>query len=311
MNVRYEYSGGKSPESRINQLRKVVPEIINEVLNEIDSKYGDDVHISEQRPYHNRAHTYAVVDRTGRLLWAAHKADSNLVKEEDIYIGMIAAAFHDVVQERGAEKGSNEKKSIKVAHEWMEKFNKQNSSTIFTSTHKNVVKNAILGTIPDFNGKTVTQPNVTRNSPVITRMVALADLGAAGMLNALEGSDELDPDSTVGDNVKLFLEEKNNQDFIKKMRSGESLSNGYKRTWREKMVKSAKSQIDFVKGRMELFENEIAGFNSSVKNAIRGEFKYFDFSLQQAEEFYTQAKDASFDELIDMFDVEESVAEHL
>ena len=141
----------------------------------IRSRHEDNEDPADNMPFHCVAHTVGVLRRTGALLRAMRAS------EEEFQLGLLAAAFHDTVQNwapsttpdgrvlRQRSTGRNETESAAEAVVWMRR------AGVFREKHYHLVTQAILATIPGWDAvnQTVSQPRLTHEAPLVVRAVAL------------------------------------------------------------------------------------------------------------------------------------------
>jgi hypothetical protein len=248
-------------------------------LSLIRSRYETNSDPDNDMPFHCAAHTAGVIRRTGALLRAMDAA------EREHRLGRIAAAFHDTVQRwvprplsdgrilRSRCTGQNEADSAAEAVGWM----LQGSIKDFDEHDGLLVTQAILATVPgwDAANETVSQPNLTPNSPVVVRAVALADLGTAGMEAA----------AFVETGDQLFREE--NLDIARALRAANThpgLPADAIENYKARMLAWSRSQSGFAHGRRARLEIELGNLGSPAKAAVRALFSSFNTSLAAAAE---------------------------
>ncbi len=252
-------------------------------------------------PFHNQSHTNAVIRRAEFIL-RAMKDGGTPVSMHDFDLLRLSAAFHDVIQNWQEERisegdftkirrkrfiGDNEKDSIKTAHEFMENANQENKSGVFSEQDKAVLQEAIEATVPGFNPKLgVTQPNLKKESHPITRALALADLGTAGMNG---------PEKFLKEGDLLFKEE--NLDILEALKNPSALSDKQKGYFKKRILAWVKFQETFARGRKELLEKEVEGLPETAKEKIRQLFNKFDESIKAAEENSQKRQNMTFEEL--------------
>ena len=250
--------------------------------------------------YHNIEHTKKVMERVSDILREIRDAVPDAVSERDIGLGTIAASEHDVYQlyrptdkEDGSQfrqrfTGDNEAVSAYDAIQQMQQMNEQYDEEIFSRKDMERISEAINATTPGFDpdAGTVVQPQLSEESDVITRALALADIGGAG----IEGKAFLEE----GD--RLFREE--NLDIDKAIHSEEQLSADQKEAMRQRMLAWSKNQIPFIKGRQAHLDNELEGLPPRAQDALRDNiFTGFNEAIEAAQQSYERRQDMSFEEL--------------
>jgi hypothetical protein len=225
------------------------------------------------------------------------------VSEKDVALGVLAAAFHDVVQEWQENQidGKVMRQRFVVANEQAS----AHEAELFLSTLKNVVGervfsdediatvvDAIGGTIPDFSveHKTVIQPNITEKSLLLARVLALADLGAAGMDGA---------SAFLQEGNSLFREE--NLDMVRSLEYPESVTDEEKARYQKRMIAWSNFQPAFAAGRKKLLDQELRGMPETAQASVKKLFGKFDEAILAATERAQARAKMSFEELaIDM-----------
>lgn len=254
--------------------------------------------------YHSRVHSAVVVPQrvTGILrLWQEYSPA--LISDKDILIGRVAASTHDIVQiwdeavsfdgEVGMVRmkrriGDNEDASWKIAQALMDQMNWRYNRLIFTNNDKDLVQEAIKATIPgfDIDLMTVVQPFLNKCSDPVTRALALADIGSAG----------LDPVRFLEDGNELFREE--NLDIKVKLSSSYILTEREKENIRERMIGWSNSQPKFAKGREIKFLSEIEGIPHKAFCQTRRLFNKFSESICASSLVAKRREKKSFEELV-------------
>lgn len=232
--------------------------------------------------YHNQVHTAGVIERATKI------AQAMGLSNELVALTQIAASFHDIVQDfveieksdgsviRQRCVGANERESVAWAIEFMVDRDIKSPRT------HSIVAEAIMATVPAWNVQhgTAFQPALNSGSHMVTRALALADLGSAGM----------DPLLFASDSLTLFAEE--NIDIARvltqSMRSSD-LDNETQPTYRKstyhgRLVTWLKGQSDFVRGREALLPSELNGLDTKQKTKVTALFTGFEESIARAED---------------------------
>ncbi|MDO8529367.1 MAG: hypothetical protein Q7S18_01735 [bacterium] len=277
---------------------------IEQALGLIKEKYENRPDEKDNLPFHNAEHTKGVVDNVEKILKAIQQAspDLDLVSDHDVQIGRLAAAYHDTVQDWKENKvkegefekvsrkrlaGSNETKSGEEAAKFMRDANQ--NGAVFSEQDIQTVKRAIDTTVPGgWDGKTVIQTNLTKNSSLVERALALADLATAGM----EGSKRF-----LEEGPAIFREE--NLDILEAIRSGENISKDKQDYFKERMIKWLRDQPAFARGRQARLAVELEAIPEPARAAVAGLFDKFEDSIQKSQEVADEAGKESFEKLIE------------
>jgi hypothetical protein len=227
-------------------------------------------------PFHCMAHTIGVIRRTGTLLRAMEAS------EEELHLGLLAAAFHDTVQNwapsatpdgrilRRRFTGRNEADSAAEAVAWMHR------ARVFDEEQYHLVTRAILATIPDWDAEhqTVSQPQLKHEASPVVRAVALADLGIAGMdgLPFLEKGDQ------------LFREENPDLAALRRCLTCDDLGEGALEVCKARMLAWSRSQPAFARGRRALLEKDLGNLRGAARKAVRSLFCHFETAIGVSEE---------------------------
>ncbi len=248
--------------------------------------------------YHNTRHTESVIRRTKEILKAIVQANPAGRNERLVGLGELAGGWHDTVQDgevdsiedssftkkllrRFAEK--NERKSADEAVEYM-----RSTGGAFSEEDEQAVRQAIETTIPQFSPEvgTVVQPNLTPESGVIARAIALADIGAAGM----DGPEEFSREGNA-----VFRED--NVDIAEALQHPEAVSDAQKDFFKKRMLGWSGVQESFAAGRKARLDAELEGLSEEEKTAVKALFTKFDESIQNAHEKAARRKGMSFEDL--------------
>ena len=244
----------------------------------IVTHYEDPEHPESMLDYHNTAHTLDVIRRTRHLMQALQAST------HDLQLALIAAAFHDVIQLwdkaltiqsgipvvlRKRSNGKSEKASIDLARQWM--LSRVEDKPKYGTDDFNMVKQAICGTIAVFDPAygAVTQPYVWQGSYIITKVLALADIGGA----AIDGPEHFaqEGDQIFRESHVRFVENIG----LEKLRSDPALQklvHAYILDWMNK-------QQRFVDARIALHPHYINSFSLDVRPAIEASMPHLQSSL--------------------------------
>lgn len=302
---------GGAQESHRVTFEKAIEDGIIKALTIISQRFEYAENPLDNLAFHNTQHTRGVIERTKKILEAMGASD-RLVR-----LGEFIAANHDTVQEyeitvdanSGVKKRSrfiekNEDASADEAITYMRAY-----PSIFDEEDMETVREAIQATIPGFDmgKKTVIQPNLlesidaatvqerlmTSASELVTRALALADLGTAGME---------EPDSFVHDGDAIFREE--NIDVLEALRHPQSLSEEQKEAFKKRMLDWTANQIAFAQGREASLDKELEGLPEDMERSVRGLFTHFDANIQRAQSKVDRRKLMTFEELVRDFGYE-------
>ncbi len=286
----------------------VVTELSQEALDYIDARYDNPPDSRQKLPYHGAFHTTSVVSRVERILRAVQAANPELVSERDIQIGTIAASFHDVVQHWGEgtsqiadmpavtmkrKTGFNEEASAFMARKHMAEANEREGKELFTEVDMATVTEAIMGTVPGFDVqlRTVVQPNVTEESSIITKALALADLGGP----AMDG-----PETYQWEGDSLFQEM--NLDVRYTKDRGVPIAKIYEDAVKKRALEWTASQAEFAYGRAVRFhQTEVLWFPEEARNAVGAIFSSYNETVLAAQDVFERRSSMSCTEiLVDM-----------
>ncbi len=286
----------------------------------------------KQLYFHNYAHAEAVRRRAEIIFNAiepfwhkfCHESDSSDSKRAK-YLIDICAASHDMVQEflplkspqtaRQRESGVSENattnKLIDYIKNLNQKFIAQNpgDSPLFTQGDLEIIRKSISATICLFDTKdnSIYQPDLYNSEQQIAlnaRIIALADIGGLGI-----------------DGIQLYFQEgslillEENPDIIpliKAFLAKEENSSNQEETYehlRQRLLKRAKFQISFAKGRYGRLNKELEGLPPEVVCVLKEKvFKYLNEEMiQKIEALTPTADDTSLKKLIEFFELEKYI----
>lgn len=248
----------------------------------------EDVPEVDRLAYHSSAHTKGVLAR-------AQKIGRRIgLSEHKRVLVSVAALFHDTVQtfevqtnEDGHQKrvrfgGMNELMSAMDAVSFM-----QGDPYSFDSIDEALVGHAIISTTPKWSHehKTVIQPLVNEQSHIVTRVLALADLGEAGM----------DSEAFLSSGYSLFAED--NVDVVAGIMSAQvpgDISLEVRKSYRNRLLWWLSKQPDFARGREELLTEELIGFGVPRWKIRRELFNQFGASIEGAQKVLEDARSLDF-----------------
>ncbi|MDO8558000.1 MAG: hypothetical protein Q7S09_02275 [bacterium] len=277
---------------------------IAQALDMIEKQFERFPEEKDNLPFHNTAHTRSVVTRVETILRSMRKIEPFAVRERDITLGRFAGGRHDTRQKwaeestvegdftkrmRKRSRIENEQASADDAVSYMEEVNqKKTGYEVFSQEDMSIVREAIMGTVPDFDPKKgVFQPNLNETSSIVTRALALADLGTAGM----DG-----PEAFSAEGDALFREE--NLDILDAAHDPGALTDAQKEYFRKRMIGWSKFQPAFASGRKALFEKEVSGLSAGCKEALTSLFNRFDESIEATKKRGEVRSTMLFEELL-------------
>ena len=310
-----------------------VPNSFAEAVLEIKKIAAEQIHQQTKNQklyYHNYAHANAVQQRAAKiyqeilpfwdLIFPKNSAPDPVRTKQIID---ICAISHDMVQifvpvpnsqgSRKRETGVSETATIIKLLDDIQGLNNRYSrkypdrAPLFTNSDLQVIRQAITATICLFDSRDCSayQPelyNPGYEIPVISRIIALSDLGGLG----IEGVKQY-----FAEGILLFLED--NPDtiaLIKTLVTGNykyhNLLKESSENLRQTLLKRAKFQIDFAKGRVARIDKELAGLPIEVISVLKKNvFVYLnEQTIQEIESITPTDPDTSLKELIEFFDLE-------
>jgi len=287
---------------------------IAEAIRRVSDRFEKAKNPQDNLEFHNTDHTEGdVVPRTERILQLL-KENGVQVSERDVLIGKLAAAWHDVIQKwepvatekngitktiRKRALGDNERASAEEVIAYAKEMSEEAQREIFSEEDLQKIRAAIDATIPGFSvanpeapaeeqAKTVNQPNLKEDSPLVARAVALADLGSAGMGG---------PESFRRDGDTLFREE--NLDIMQKLARIHELPNEERESIRARILGWSKFQAEFARGREMLLQKELAPIEpEGAREAVKKLFNQFEASITTARETAARRETLSFEDLV-------------
>lgn len=276
---------------------------VETALARIKHDFEDAANILDRLPFHNTKHAADMVRRVDTILKAVQLVRPDEVTDRTRGMGKLLGAFHDVVQEWRKEsvpegkfvkvvrhrlREKNEYASAREAIAFMEEVNRDSHAEVFTAEDRYAAEQAIEATIPSFDAEaqTVFQAHLKEESPIITRALALADVGTAGMDGPVDFLEEGDA---------LFREE--NLDILEALISGRRLGEEEKNYFRRRMLQWSAFQAVFVTGRKKWLERELRGEGVDVAQSIKNLFIHFDASYAACKERAARREHMNFEEL--------------
>ncbi len=280
---------------------------------------------SEQKQlyYHSCDHAYAVQQRADIIFQAIkpfEKETSQTSLTRIKHLIDICAIAHDMVQQflpntklnssRKREPGVSEAATISKLLNYIESLKvkssnqKSNNSILFTDSDLQIIREAIEATIClyDCGDNSIYQPYLYRTNQKISlpaRIIALADLGSLG----IEGIE-----AYVQEGSLIFLEENPdlisiilNEEYNNKPELSENL--------RQRLLKRARFQVDFARGREARFMREVEGLPVGAISVLRN--KVFKFltkdTIKKIESITPTIDDTILEELIEFFNLKKLI----
>ncbi len=279
----------------------------------------------KQLYFHNNAHAEAV-KRRAEIIFNAIEPFWKIIfnkpalsdRKRAKYLIDICAASHDMVQNflplkspqtaRQRESGVSENATIKKLIDYIENLNQnfiaQNPQlpALFTQSDLEIIRKSISATIClfDTNDNSIYQPDLYNSEQQIilsARIIALADIGGLG----IDGISAFFQEGTL-----ILLEENPDviplvKEFLAKKQIDEKL--------RQRLLKRAKFQIGFAKGRFARLNRELEGLPVEVVSVLKEKvFKYLnEQTIQQIEALTPTADDTSLEKLIEFFELEKYI----
>lgn len=286
----------------------------------------------KQLYFHNYAHAQAVQRRAEIIFNAIEpfwdkicpESNSSDIKRAK-YLIDICAASHDMVQEflplkspqtaRQRESGVSENATTNKLIDFIKQLNKnfaaQNPGIppLFTQSDLKIIRKSISATIClfDTSDNSIYQPdlyNLQQQIALNARIIALADIGGLGIDGIRAYLQEgslilLEENLDIVPLIKEFLNnEKNNSD---KKELYENL--------RQRLLKRAKFQISFAKGRYKRLNKELEGLPPEVISVLKQKvFKHLNEEVIQEIETSTPTNDdTSLEKLIEFFELDKYI----
>ncbi len=286
----------------------------------------------KQLYFHNIAHAEAVKRRAEIIFNAIEPfwdkvsnqpalSDSKRIK----HLIDICAASHDIIQEflpvtapgtaRQRESGVSETATINKLINYIEDLNQQfiiqnpELPPLFTQTDLQIIKQTISATICLFDtiDNLIYQPDLYNLEQQITlpaRIIALADIGGLGIDGIPAYFQEgslilLEENLDIIPLIKQFMTETDSQDDKREIY--ENL--------RQRLLKRAKFQLSFAKGRCKRLNRELEGLPEEVVTVLKEQvFKYLnEQTIQEIAALTPTADNTSLKELIEFFELDKYI----
>jgi hypothetical protein len=162
-----------------------------------------------------------------------------------------------------------------------------------------IIADAIMATVtlPDTGRQVDFLPNITKDSHLISRVVALATLGSAGMNGPVfflqDGNDQF-RESYLGIGIAEAL-------MAEEADQNKKISEADQETWRSHMIIWSRDQVKFAMGRQKLLLSELEGLEGEIMKAILELFSEFNASIDAATKQAELRETMSFPELLVSF----------
>lgn len=295
-------SRGPSEERYRLSFEAVVEKGIEDALMKIRERFGTAEKPIDNFAFHNEGHTKSVIERVKKLL------EAMLVSDRAVKLGALIASYHDTIQDGEIKETEDGRK---IRSRFIEKNEAASALELVTYMRANpsyfsdedieMAEDAIEATIPGFDmgHMTVIQPRLLESidaalaredalsdKSLVTRALALADLGTAGM-DA--------PDMFAEDGNRVFRED--NMDIYEALEHPDTLSDAQKEFFQKRMLGWTTNQIAFARGREALLDRELQGLPEEVERNVRALFSHFDANIQRAQSKVDRRKLMTFEEL--------------
>lgn len=276
---------------------------ISLALQSLRQKFDRPTDIHNKLYYHSTRHTLEVIDKT-RLLLGIFYPHYNSAQHCRILLACFAAAYHgidqtwqpmqssthDRLQKRFRQAVYIESKSFAIANAYIQQANPQYLNLVFSPDDTELIRNAILVTIPKFdtNLSTIIQPLLNRNSAPEAQALALADLGVAG----IDG-----PIKFLRDTDSLFLEDNLTYlDFLTRKIPGDR---NLFEIFREEILNWTNRQLQFAIGRKEAFLTyELNLLPQFTRGDVAKLFANFDSTIEYMTHIAKLRQNMKFQDLI-------------
>ena len=327
-----------SQDSKINNRRvdsQLIPRNFEQAVSMIKEFAFAEVEKEAEKKhlyFHNYAHAEAVRRRAEIIFDAIEPFWHKICQESALldskrakYLIDICAASHDMVQEflplkspqtarqreTGVSENSTIDKLIYFIKQLNTKFLAQNPQLppLFSEADLQIIRKSISATICllDTNDNSIYQPDLYNSEQQITlpaRIIALADIGGLGIDGIPAYFQEgslilLEENLDIIPLVKELLAEKENKSHNKEV---------YEHL-RQRLLRRAKFQISFAKGRYARLNKELEGLPIEVVSALKEEvFKHLnEQTIEKIEALTPTAADTSLEKLIEFFELDKYI----
>lgn len=291
----------------IDPFHEAVQRGIQVALDQIRTQYESLDDLDDKLFFHDSIHTNRVIERVQRLATAINEFQPKTLSDHDIAIATLIAGWHDIIQASGffeetrpggfpkqgrrAKIGDNEHNSAAELIGYMTAQNDATDTELFTANDMQMVRDGMTVTIPSFTPTgEVWQDHLKPDSPLMVRLIALADLGGAG----IDG-----PDSFKHDGNGYFWEL--NPDITRAVYHNTSLEDGLKDDYRARMIGWLGGQATFATYRLSRLDAELEGLEPALADHIKSTVlrpETFAASIRMAETRAEQANSQTYEELV-------------
>src|ERR1700690_1814243 len=252
------------------------------VLEHIRITYGSGAPRGLRLAYHNEEHTRKVMRRALAILSAIDRSLRRAGSGPSPFVYRnvrLGCMYHDErmdnniveldgLRTRRFERGRNERASAEDLGAYIALLNERyGSGEAISAQDREECIQSVLVTEPTFSEGTVLQPKLAEGRSIAITVVALADLGSAGMEEPKDFLKECDA---------LFFEM--HPDFAD-MILRDSISETEEMSFRKAMSAPVASDTAYVRGRQAAFSTEIVGLPDVAYPALRAVFSRFDENI--------------------------------
>jgi hypothetical protein len=266
--------------------------------------------------YHGVEHTKDVERRATAIIRAIAKADGRTDTAHLLAVTSLAASGHDVEQvfeartllgnPRSRKAGVSEGASMLMLIHQIDELNHKVGKVLVGEEDIETVAEALDCTIASFTKEEgIFQRELSPNSGIVARAIALADLGGLGMDGYYQFQEEA---------ARVFLEE--NLDLFDAVWDGgrnvidtSQLKSEEREVFHTRLLRWCSFNIQFAKGREARFEQELTGLSPEALEAVRELFSGFSDTVAEAVEQEQLRQGMDLDELLTSYQFEEYLPE--
>lgn len=334
----------RQPEQTKSETHAQLPESFEESMLRIADFALDELQkatYQKQLFYHNRTHADAVKQRADKIFQTIVPFVEDSFKGETGQAQLkrmkqlieLSAIAHDMVQDfipdtqphtsRLRKSGENEAATISQLSDYISELNQQilqdnlNSAAIFTESDLQTLQEAIAATVClyDTSDRCIYQPllyNPEKKIPLPSLIIALADMGSLG----IDGIEAYNREGSL-----IFLEENpdiisifwnaETQQFLAEYETPDRGKQELYEGIRQRLLKRARFQVDFAKGRYSRFDCEVNTLPADAIQALKTEvFQYLtEETIQKIESLTPTRDETTLQELIEFFELEKYIKE--